>query len=109
MRLVIEESRDAERAVAPAQTRPVTHSGVSLRSLHARHAVLRNAPGRLDVIMEEIENGSAGHGLLETVQIIGAGDADIPCAQVARVEIIAGVPVNALHPEKAGSDRAAVT
>src|SRR5690242_12042682 len=97
MRLIVQESGDAERTVAPAETRPVNQSW--------RNQV--RALGKLG-FRHDIVDRAAGHRLLEAVQVISAGDAGIPGAVITQIEIIAGVKVNSFDTQEAGADRATV-
>ena len=73
------------------------------------HAVLRNTSRPLNVLMEKIDDRAAVDRRVIPVQIIGAGDADVPGAEIAPVPIVTGVPVDPVDFEEACPDRAAVT
>src|SRR5262249_18738504 len=50
----------------------------------------------------------AGNGLALSVQIIGAGPADVESAEIAQLEVVAGVPVDAVYLQHALIEGAAV-
>src|SRR5207302_10231429 len=103
VRLVVDEGSEAVRSVAPAQPRPIDESRQRL------DAILRHASDRGEILMERVNDCRAGYRLRDAMHVIGAGDAGIPGAEVAKIEIVAGVPVHALNAQEAYSDRAGVT
>src|SRR5690349_13534307 len=98
MRLIVQESGDAERPIAPAETRPVKESWRNQG----------NVVGKLG-FRYEIVDRAAVHRLLEAVQIICACDPRIEGTQITGVKIIAGIKVNPFDTQESGADRAAVT
>src|SRR6185437_5122705 len=99
---VVHEPRDAVRAVAPAQTCPVDQLGRRF------YAVLRNATDVGQILMEQIENGTARDGLGIAMHVVGTGDPGIPSAKIAHVPVVAGAPVESGNVQETASERAPV-
>src|ERR1700684_1398611 len=59
--------------------------------------------------MELIDDRGARHSLVIPVQVIGARDAGVPGAEIAQIDVVAEVPVDAGDMGEAGPHRAAVT
>src|SRR5205823_280111 len=103
VRLVVDESGEAIRAIAPAQPRTIDEPWQRL------DAILRHASDGSEILMERVNDGRAGYSLRDAMHVISAGDAGIPGAIVAQIEVIARVPVHTLDAEEADSDGAGVT
>ena len=101
MSLVIHEARYAPLPIAPAQTCAVAQSRQGFDADELLRAGVNDR-------MEGIQDIGARDGLDILVKIIGPGDAGIPGAVIAKIDVVAGVPIDAFDVEKSRSDRAAV-